>query len=588
MSDHETKSERRLAAIMVTDIAGYSSLMQSDEAGTFAALGTMRGAAEKLVRQHRGRIANTAGDSILAEFTSAVEAVDCALALQNMPPPQGLGNELRARIGIHLGDVLERGGDLFGTAVNIAARLEDIAEPGGIVVSLAIRDATAGKLPASFVDLGVKTLKSIEEPVRVYALSAASKSMLAQTHWAKEALPLPNKPSIAVLPFDNLSGERDQEYFADGMVEEIITALSRFRGLFVIARNSSFAYKGRAIDVKQIGRELGVRYILEGSVRKAGNRLRIAGQLVDTSTRVHLWADRFDGGMDNVFDLQDQVTASVVAAIAPKVQRAEIERAKHRPTESLDAYDCYLRGLAGLHRFSKEGNSEALSHFRRAIELDPNFAAAYGLAALCYVRRRAAHWTAVRERDVAETVLLARRAVELGHDDAVALYTAGFALAGVVDELADGDALIDRALALNPNLATAWTCSGWVKSSLGKPDLALERLAHAMRLTPHSRYYFDMQAAMAAAHLVAGNYDEALSWAETAIQAKPDFLYPACIAAASAALAGRSEAARKAMLLVRQIDPQLRLSNLKEVISYLAPAVFAKWQEGLRLAGLPE
>jgi adenylate cyclase len=317
MSDPEIKSERRLAAIMVTDIAGYSSLMQSDEAGTFVALGTMRGAAERLVRQHRGRIANTAGDSILAEFTSALDAIDCALALQDMSPQQGTVTELRARIGIHLGDVLERNGDLFGTAVNIAARLEAIAEPGGIVVSSAIRDATAGKLPAFFADLGVKTLKNIEEPVRVYALSAANRSTLAQAHRAKEALPLPDKPSIAVLPFDNLSGDREQEYFADGIVEEIITALSRFRGLFVIARNSSFTYKGRAVDVKQVGRELGVRYILEGSVRKAGSRVRIIGQLVDTTTGAHLWADRFDGGLENIFELQDQITASVVGAIAP-------------------------------------------------------------------------------------------------------------------------------------------------------------------------------------------------------------------------------------------------------------------------------
>jgi adenylate cyclase len=293
---------------MVTDIAGYSSLMESDEAGTFVAVGTMRGAAERLVRQHRGRIANTAGDSILAEFPSAVEAVHCALALQGMPPPQGLGSELRARIGIHLGDILERDGDLFGTAVNIAARLEAIAEPGGIVVSAAVRDATAGKLPASFVDLGVKTLKNLEEPVRVYALSE-SRPTLAQTYRAKDALTLPDKPSIAVLPFENLSGDREQEYFADGMVEEIITALSRMRWLVVVARNSSFTYKGRAVDVKQVGRELGVRYILEGSVRKAGGRVRITGQLLDTTSGAHLWAERFDGNIEDVFDLQDQVTA---------------------------------------------------------------------------------------------------------------------------------------------------------------------------------------------------------------------------------------------------------------------------------------
>src|SRR5262245_5110644 len=328
MSDHETKSGRRLAAILVTDIAGYSSLMQSDEAGTFVALGTMRGAAERLVKHHRGRIANTAGDSILAEFTSALDAVDCALDLQAMPPQQGLGNELSARIGIHLGDVLERNGDLFGTAVNIAARLEALAEPGGIVVFAAVRDATAGNLPAAFVDLGVKNLKNIEEPVRVYALSA-SRPISPHANQAKATLPLPEKPSIAVLPFENLSGDRDREYFADGMVEEIITALSRFRQLFVIARNSSFAFRGRAVDAKQIGRELGVRYILEGSVRKAGSRVRISGQLIDTTTGAHLWADRFDGGLDDLFDLQDQVTASVVGAIAPKLEQAEIHRIKH-------------------------------------------------------------------------------------------------------------------------------------------------------------------------------------------------------------------------------------------------------------------
>jgi TolB-like protein/class 3 adenylate cyclase/Tfp pilus assembly protein PilF len=581
----DAKLEHRLAAIVATDVVGYSKLMQSDEAGALASLAAIRETTQNQIKQHRGRIANTAGDSVLAEFGSAVEAVSCAVALQQELSARSQSEGLQVRIGIHLGDVVDKGGDVFGTAVNVAARLEAIAQPGGIVVSGAVRDAIVGKLAASFADLGSHALKNIDEPLRAYAVSARTGPLSPRLG---EALPLPSKPSIAVLPFENLSGDREQEYFADGIVEEIITALSRFRGLFVIARNSSFAYKNRAIDVKQIGRELGVRYVLEGSVRKAGNRLRITGQLIDTSTGVHLWADRFDGGMDDIFDLQDRVTASVVVAIAPKLEQAEIERAKHRPTESLDAYDCYLRGLAGLHRFTREDNSEALLHFRRAIELDPNFAAAYGTAALCYVRRRAAHWTAFRDQDVAETALLARKAVELGHDDAFALCAAGFALADVVDELADGDALIDRALALNPNLAMAWTCSGWVKISLGKPDLAIERLAHAMRLTPHSRYFFDMQTAMASAHLVAGHYDEALSWAEKAIRAKPDFLYAACIAAASAALAGRSEAARKAMKLVRQNDPQLRVANLKEVISYLQPADFAKWQEGLRLAGLPE
>src|SRR5262245_22279249 len=293
--DNEPKPDHRLAAIMATDVVGYSRLMESDEALALAALAAIRQATQNQIVQHRGRIANTAGDSVLAEFGSAVEAVRCAMALQEAVSKEPDSKDLPIRIGIHLGDVVDKGGDLFGTAVNVAARLEGIAQPGGIVVSAAVRDAIAGKLPASFADLGLKTLKNIEEPIRAYALSPRAGSLSSGIPRAGEALPLPSKPSIAVLPFDNLSGDREQEYFADGTVEEIITALSRFRGLFVIARNSSFAYKGRAVDVKQIGRELGVRYILEGSVRKSGNKVRITGQLIDTATGAHLWADRFDG-----------------------------------------------------------------------------------------------------------------------------------------------------------------------------------------------------------------------------------------------------------------------------------------------------
>jgi TolB-like protein/class 3 adenylate cyclase len=589
MSDLETKSERRLAAIMVTDIAGYSSLMQSDEAGTFVALGTMRGAAEKLVRQHRGRIANTAGDSILAEFSSAVEAVNCAMALQSMPPEQGIGTELRARIGIHLGDVMERNGDLFGTAVNIAARLEDIAEPGGIVVSSAVRDATAGKLPASFMDLGVKTLKNIEEPVRVYALSAASKSTLAQTHRAKEELPLPNKPSIAVLPFDNLSGDRDQEYFADGMVEEIITALSRMRWLFVIARNSSFAYKGRAVDVKQVGRELGVRYILEGSVRKSGARVRISGQLIDASTGTHLWADRFDGALEDIFDLQDQVTASVVGAISPKLEQAEIERSRRKPTDSLDAYDYFLRGIAALHLWTKEGAKEALAHFYSAIDLDPSFAAAYGMAARCFCQRKANGWMTDRLQERTETVRLARLATELGREDAVALGGAGFSLAYVAGDVLEGDALIERALVLNQNLAFAWYFSGWVKIYLGEPEIAIERAIRAMRLSPYDPYKANMLSVAAYGHFFLRRFDEAMFWAEKAVRERSSYTTAWRVLAASYALCGRMQQAERAVVQLCDLDPELRLSNLRDVLPPIQPKEMTELlADGLRRAGLPE
>jgi TolB-like protein len=401
-------------------------------------------------------------------------------------------------------------------------------------------------------------------------------------------LPLPDKPSIAVLPFQNMSGDPEQEYFADGIVEEIITALSRVRWLFVIARNSSFIYKGRAVDVRQIGREQGVRYVLEGSVRKAGYRIRIAGQLVDASTGMQLWADRFDGEIKDVFGLQDQVTASVVGAIAPKLEQAEIERVKRKPTESLDAYDHYLRGMAGLHQWTREGNKEGLSHFYRAIELDPNFASAYGMAARCYSQRRTSGWTTDFAQEVTETVRLARRATELGREDADALSAAGFSLAYVAGEADEGAVLIERALALNPNLAWAWYFSGWVKLYLGEPEAAIAHTARAMRLSPHDIHIFNMQTVVAYAHLVTGRFDHAIIWAEMALRERSNHVSALRVLAASCALSGRPEQARKAMVLLRELNPALQLSNLSEYIPLRRAEDFSLLAEGLRQAGLPE
>ncbi len=582
--DNEPKPDHRLAAIMATDVAGYSKLMESDEALALAALAAIRQATQKEIVQHRGRIANTAGDSVLAEFGSAVEAVRCAIALQEAVSKESETRDLQIRIGIHLGDVVDKGGDLFGTAVNVAARLEGIAQPGGIVVSAAVRDAIAGKLPASFMDLGLKTLKNIEEPIRAYALSPRAGCLSSGMPRAGEALPLPSKPSIAVLPFDNLSGDREQEYFADGMVEEIITALSRIRWLFVIARNSSFAYKGRAVDVKQVGKELGVRYILEGSVRKAGSRVRIAGQLIDTSTGVHLWADRFDGAVEDIFDLQDQVTASVVAAIGPKVEQAEIDRAKRKPTENLDAYDHYLRGLAAFHQWTREANAEALSSFSKAIDLDTNFAAAYAMAARCFAQRKGG-WSTDREQEAAETVQLARHAVKLGKEDAFALSSAGMAFSFVVGDHDYGKALTDRAVALNPNLALAWLFSGWVRIWLGETEAAIDRIDRAIRLNPNDPI---MYVAKATAHLLAGRYAEASSCAEEVLQEHPNHATSLRVATASYALAGRLVEAQKALAGLLQVDPAFRVSNLGERLPLRRPEDIAKLKEGMRLAGLPE
>ena len=385
-----------------------------------------------------------------------------------------------------------------------------------------------------------------------------------------------------------MSADPDQEYFADGMVEEIITALSHMRWLFVIARNSSFMYKGRAVDVKQVGRELGVRYVLEGSVLKAGNTVRITGQLVDTATGAHLWADRFDGTLKDVFNLQDEVTASVVGAIAPRLEQAEIERAKRKPTENLDAYDYFLRGMAAVHQWERQANKEALSHFYKAIELDPNFAAAYGLAARCYFMRKVCGWMKDPVKEIAETVRLARRAAELGKDDALALCTAGIGLAFVAGQLDDGDALIDQALVLNPNLEWAWLFRGWVKVWLGEPEAAIESEARAMRLSPHDPHIFNMQSATAAAHFFAGRYGEALSWAKTTMRAHMNAPLQTCVAAASAGLTGETVEAEKAMAEVRQLDPKLRMSNLRDLMPLRRSEDFVRWAEGLRKAGLPE
>src|ERR1700704_6136000 len=330
------------------------------------------------------------------------------------------------------------------------------------------------------------------------------------------ALMLPDKPSIVVLPFQNLSGDPEQDYFADGVVEDIISALSHKRWLFVIARNSSFTYKGRTVDVKQVGRELGVRYVLEGSVRKSVNRVRITGQLIDTATGAHLWADHFDGGLEDVFDLQDRVTMDVVGAIAPTLERAEIDRAKHKPTESLDAYDYFLRGMSSVHQWTSDANDEALRMFRGAIALDPDFASAYGIAAWCYTWRRINRWTTDRAQETAEATRLARRAVDLGTDDAVALCMGGYALAFVAHDIDGGAALIDRALSMKPNLAWAWHSSGWVRDFLGEPEVAIKHLEHGMRLSPLDPFVFRAYAGLACSHFLAGRYEESAAWAEKA------------------------------------------------------------------------
>ncbi len=401
-------------------------------------------------------------------------------------------------------------------------------------------------------------------------------------------LVLPDKPSITVLPFQNLSGDPEQEYFADGVVEDIIAALSRIRWLFVIARNSSFTYKGQAVDVKDVGQELGVRYVLEGSVRKSGNKVRITGQLIDATSGTHIWAERFEGMLDDIFELQDQIAESVVGAIAPQLERAEIERAKRKPTESLDAYDYYLRGTAKLHSGTREAIDDALPLFYKATELDPEFASAYGMAAWCHFWRKINGWMTDRPQEIAEGARLARLAVALGRDDAVALTRGGHALGHLAGDIDGGIALLDRARLLNPNLAPAWYLGGILRALRGETDAAIENLTHAMRLSPLDPEMFRMQVGMALAHFFAGRFDCAADWAEKALGNLPSFLPPVVLVAASHALSGRMDKAKQAMQRLHEMDPSLRVSNLKDWLPIQRPEDLARFADGLRLAGLPE
>jgi TolB-like protein len=416
---------------------------------------------------------------------------------------------------------------------------------------------------------------------------AASVAAVPSTSGATGDLTLPDRPSIAVLPFTNMSGDPARDYFADGMTEDIITELSRIRWVLVIARTSTFTYKGRVVDVKQVSRDLGVRYVLEGGVQQAGYRVRITAQLIDASTGAHLWADRFDGSLEDVFDLQDRVTASVVGAIAPKLVQAEVERAKRKPTENLNAYDYFLRGMASFHRYTKEANSEALRLFHGAIELDSDFASPYGMAAWCYSFRKANRWMIDYPQEIAEGIRLARHAIELGRDDAVALCSAGWTLSLLAKDPDAGVVFIDRARTLNPNLASAWYCSGWVRVHLGDRDTAIAHFAQATRLSPLDQL-MSMQTGTAFALFHEGRINEAASWAERALREKPTWLPALRIAAASNALADRLDNAHEAMARLRELDPAFRISNVKDLASFARPEDLTRLEEGLRKAGLPE
>jgi adenylate cyclase len=587
----EARVERRLAAILAVDIAGYSRLMGEDEEGTLAALRAVRrDLSDPKIAEHRGRIVKTTGDGLLVEFASVVDAVRCAVELQREMTARNAAapaeSRIEFRMGINVGDIIIEDGDIFGDGVNIAARLEALAEPGGICLSAAAHEQVRDRLDITFDDLGEQQVKNITRPVRTYgiALGASSRTALP----VRAPLPLPDKPSLAVLPFQNMTGDADQEYFVDGMVEEITTAIARLPWLFVIARNSAFTYKGKPVDVKQVAQELGVRYVLEGSVRKAGKRVRITGQLIDATTSAHIWADRFDGAFDDVFELQDQVASSVAGAIEPELRQSEIERASRKPTANLTAYDLYLRALAQSSRYTEEGLAEAIALARQALVIDPAYAPAAAMVGRCRGVQRVQGWGALSDKDISEACRLARQALEAERDDAETIWQAAWTLFVLAGEAAMAAAALDRALARNPNAAHAWSARGLIHAARDQPEAAIEAIERARRLSPFDPYTFLYAVVIAAAHLGARRFEQAIEWADRALHGQPRLVSAIRIKVVALAHLGRLDEARAELSRALAIDPKLTIAGFREYAHWAAPEALELVVAGLRLAGLPE
>jgi TolB-like protein/class 3 adenylate cyclase len=595
--------ERRLAAVLAADVAGYSRLMGADEEGTLARLKAVRkSVVDPAIAEHRGRIVKTTGDGMLVEFASAVDAARCAAEVQDSMARQNgdVPRELRIefRIGIHVGDIIIDDNDIFGDGVNIAARLEGIAESGGVCISDDAQRQIRGKVDIAFDDMGPQTLKNIAEPMRAWrmrigpVLPPTGQVTPAQGKpeppkyrtEAPKVLALPDKPSIAVLPFQNMSGDVEQEYFADGMAEDIITALSRFKSLFVIARNSSFTYKGRAVDIKQVGRDLGVRYVLEGSVRKAGSRVRITGQLIEAITGRHLWADKFDGALEDVFGLQDQVTTSVVGLIAPTLQQAEIERARQKPTDSLDSYDFFLRGMALVN---KRKFLEAREFFRKAFEQDPEYGAAYAMAASTLMFEQATSGVPLTAEARTDAIRLAHLASRFGSDDAFTLARSAHVLTYLGLEYDRGASMAEQAVALNPNLAIAWYGRGWVTLMCGEAERAIESFDRMIRLSPLDALRVSAWNGSSFALYQLHRYEEGCAVAMKSIQVVKDaHTLGAYIVNA---VSGRQAAeAREAAAELLKLRPDFRASNAREAFPVRSPEARERIVSALREAGLPE
>jgi adenylate cyclase len=579
----EHRVQRRLAAILAADVVGYSALMERAEEATYAEFERLkRELIEPSLFRHEGRLIRTTGDGALAEFASPLAATRCAVEIQDHLASSS--SSLTLRVGLNLGDVIVgQNGELYGDGINIAVRLEGIADPGGILMSEKVYSEVEGKLDGGLEDRGEQYLKNIAKPVRAYAICTGAHS--APTGGLGAVPPLPDKPSIAVLPFENMSGDPEQEYFADGMVEEIITALSRFKSLFVIARNSSFTFKGRAVDIKEVGRRLGVRYVLEGSVRKAAGKVRITGQLIDAVTGAHIWADRFERDLTDVFALQDEVTIAVVSAIEPKLVQTEIAIAARRGPENLTAYDCYLRAIPQYYPATREGNAGAIRLAHRALELDPQFATVAALAGVCHMQNILWGYATDPQFDRKEAIRLSRLALSIDDGDADTLAWASLISAFMVADCESEIEMVDRAVALNPNSFNAWHCRGWVYRNAGLPEEAIRSFERAFRTSPlDPRLQFTF-AGIGMALIELGRFDEAIVAGKKALRHNPFFSSTyRCLVSAFAHL-GRDAEAREAAAHLVELDPAFTISAW---IARGGQSNSRLMIDGLRKARLPE
>jgi adenylate cyclase len=587
----EERVERRLAAILCADVAGYSRLMGSDEEGTLAVLKSdRRELIDPLIAQHRGRIFKTTGDGMLIEFASVVDAVRCAVVIQqgmedrnaNRPETE----RIRFRIGINLGDVIHDEGDMFGDGVNVAARLQALAEPGEICVSASVREQVGEKMPIGFADMGQHRVKNIARPVRAYRVEKRGepRADLADDA-ATGPLALPDRPSIAILPFANMSGDPEQDYFVDGMVEDIITGLSRIKWLFVIARNSSFAYKGKSPDIRQVGRELGVGYVLEGSVRRAADRLRITGQLVEADSGRHIWAERCDRALDDVFALQDEITASVVGAIEPRLRQAEIERVKRKRPDSLDAYDLVLRATPFVDTPMPDGAAQALTLLEQALAHEPDYALAHGYAAFCH--EILFHRAGSDEENRRAAIRHAHAAILHGRDDAMALTFGGFCIGMVEHDRTAAREALEAAVALSPSSAFTYIMGSVVRGWAGEAVRAVEWGERALRLSPFDPFAFGAWLGVALGRFCQARYEDAENAARKAIQRNPGFSNLHVILAAALMKLGHVDEAKVTAARVLTLQPGFSIAEFCAV-NDPAPEIAAPLTKALRAAGLPE